>query len=47
LFIFKRLRNTKRNLTHIAEMIVTSAVIPVLSVYWTIYGAIKFKTFFI
>jgi glycosyltransferase involved in cell wall biosynthesis len=46
-FVFKRLRNTKRNLTHIAEMIVTSAVIPVLSVYWTIYGAIKFKTFFI
>ena len=46
-FAFKRLRNTKRNLTHIAEMVFTSAVIPVLSVYWTIYGAIKFKTFFI
>jgi cellulose synthase/poly-beta-1,6-N-acetylglucosamine synthase-like glycosyltransferase len=46
-FAFKRLSNTKRNLTHIAEMVFTSAVIPVLSVYWTIYGAIKFKTFFI
>jgi len=46
-FAWKRLRNTKRNFTHIAEMVFTSAVIPVLSVYWTIYGAIKFKTFFI
>jgi glycosyltransferase involved in cell wall biosynthesis len=46
-FAFKRLRNTKRNLLHVSEMVFTSAVIPVLSVYWTIYGAIKFKTFFI
>jgi len=46
-FAFKRLRNTSRNGLHITEMIFTSAIIPVLSVYWTIYGAIKFKTFFI
>lgn len=46
-FACKRLRNTKRNLAHVSEMVFTSAVIPVLSVYWTIYGAIKFKTFFI
>ena len=46
-FTWKRLRNTKRNLAHVSEMVFTSAVIPVLSVYWTIYGAIKFKTFFI
>jgi hypothetical protein len=46
-FACKRLRHTRRNLLHITEMVFTSAVIPVLSVYWTIYGAIKFKTFFI
>jgi hypothetical protein len=46
-FAWKRLRNTSRSLFHIAEMVITSSVIPVLSVYWTIYGAIKFKTFFI
>jgi glycosyltransferase involved in cell wall biosynthesis len=46
-FTWKRLRNTSHNLVHITEMIFTSAIIPVLSVYWTIYGAIKFKTFFI
>jgi glycosyltransferase involved in cell wall biosynthesis len=46
-FAWKRLRNTSRNLLHITEMIFTSAIIPVLSVYWTIYGAIKFKIFFI
>jgi glycosyltransferase involved in cell wall biosynthesis len=46
-FAWKRLRYTSRSLLHVAEMIYTSAIIPVLSVYWTIYGAIKFKTFFI
>lgn len=46
-FTWKRLRNTSRNLLHITEMIFTSAIIPVLSVYWNLYGAIKFKTFFI
>ncbi|OQP49936.1 glycosyltransferase family 2 protein [Niastella populi] len=46
-FAWKRLRNTSHDPAHITEMIFTSAIIPVLSVYWTIYGAIKFKTFFI
>ena len=46
-FTWKRLRNTSRTLLHITEMAFTSAVIPVLSVYWTIYGAVKFKTFFV
>lgn len=46
-FTYNRLRNTSRSPVHIAEMAFTSAVIPVLSVYWTIYGAIKFKTFFV
>jgi glycosyltransferase involved in cell wall biosynthesis len=46
-FTYIRLRKTSRSLIHITEMAFTSAVIPVLSVYWTFYGAIKFKTFFI
>ena len=46
-FTYNRLRNTSRSPLHIAEMAFTSAVIPVLSVYWTIYGAVKFKTFFV
>lgn len=46
-FAWKRLRSTSHSFLHIAEMIFTSAVIPVLSVYWTLYGAIKFKTFFV
>jgi glycosyltransferase involved in cell wall biosynthesis len=46
-FTWKRLRNTSRTLLHITEMAFTSAIIPVLSVYWTIYGAVKFKTFFV
>lgn len=46
-FAWKRLRNTSRSLFHISEMLFTSAVIPVLSVYWTLYGAIKFKTFYL
>jgi hypothetical protein len=46
-FAWKRLRNTARTFQHITEMVFTSAIIPVLSVYWTIYGAVKFKTFFV
>jgi glycosyltransferase involved in cell wall biosynthesis len=46
-FAWKRLRNTSRSLAHVTEMICTSAVIPVLSLYWNLYGAIKFKTLYI
>jgi hypothetical protein len=46
-FTWKRLQNTSRTLQHITEMAFTSAIIPVLSVYWTLYGAVKFKTFFV
>jgi ADP-heptose:LPS heptosyltransferase len=42
-FTWKRLKNTSRTLLHITEMAFTSAIIPVLSVYWTIYGAVKFN----
>jgi len=46
-FAWKRLRNTSRSGRHVSEMLFTSAVIPVLSVYWNLYGAIKYKTFFV
>jgi hypothetical protein len=46
-FAFKRLRNTSRSFNHVMEMICTSAIIPVISIYWNLYGAIKFKTLYL
>ncbi len=46
-FFFKRIRNTRKTTDHILEMLVTSSVIPFLSVYWRIYGALKFKVLFL
>jgi len=46
-FAFKRLRNTSRSFNHVLEMICTSAIIPILSIYWNLYGAIKFKTLYL
>jgi GT2 family glycosyltransferase len=40
-FCAKRLRNTSRAPLHVAEMIVTSALIPPLSCYWRLRGALK------
>lgn len=45
-FIIKRLSATRKTLDHILEMIATSVAIPFLSVYWTIYGAIKYRVLF-
>jgi glycosyltransferase involved in cell wall biosynthesis len=42
-FITKRLQNTTRAFDHVLEMIATSFVIPFLSIYWQMYGAIKYK----
>jgi GT2 family glycosyltransferase len=46
-FTGKRLSGTSHSLSHISEMLVTSAAIPFLSVYWHIYGMIKYRSFFI
>lgn len=43
-FIMKRLSKTSRSRIHISEMIVTSAVIPIISLYWRFYGCWKYKT---
>lgn len=46
-FACKRLRHTSKSFSHIVEMVVTSALIPFLSVSWRIYGAFRFRTLFI
>jgi glycosyltransferase involved in cell wall biosynthesis len=45
-FIYRRLAATRKSAGHIFEMIATSILIPFLSIYWTIYGSIKFKVLF-
>ncbi len=47
IFIAKRLRNNSTSFSHLCEMVVTSFCIPFLSVFWTLYGAYKFKVFFL
>lgn len=42
-FIIRRLARTSRSGKHIFEMIATSAVIPFVSIYWTLYGAFKYR----
>jgi glycosyltransferase involved in cell wall biosynthesis len=46
-FIIKRLASTSRAVNHVLEMIVTSLIIPFLSVYWQFYGAWKYRVLFI
>lgn len=42
----KRLRGASHSPSHILEMITTSLVIPFLSLYWRLVGAVKFNVFF-
>lgn len=46
-FCAKRLAETTRTPAHVAEMIVTSAIIPPLAVYWRIRGAIRYRVLFL
>lgn len=43
-FTFKRLRGTSKKMGHVAEMVATSIAIPFLSIFWTIYGSLRYKT---
>ena len=43
----RRLQRTSHRLNHLVEMLVTSALIPPLSVYWRLRGAVKFRVFFL
>ena len=47
LFSAKRLKNTSRKADHVVEILVTSMIIPFLSVYWQWYGAFKYRVLFI
>jgi glycosyltransferase involved in cell wall biosynthesis len=47
LFIRRRLDHTSKSMSHVTEMIFTSLLIPILSVFWTLYGAFRFKTWFL
>jgi GT2 family glycosyltransferase len=42
-FCFYRLRGTSKAPRHVLEMIVTSILIPPLSVYWRLRGALKYR----
>jgi GT2 family glycosyltransferase len=46
-FFVRRMRGRSRDWRHIAEMAVTSILIPFLSVYWRIHGAIRYRTWFL
>ncbi len=42
-FCLHRLRHTSRRWPHVAEMAVTSALIPPLAVFWRVVGAVRFR----
>lgn len=46
LFCRQRLRHTSKSPRHVAEMIVTSALIPPLAVFWRAIGALRFRVRF-
>jgi GT2 family glycosyltransferase len=46
-FCFYRLRGTSKAPAHVAEMIVTSVLIPPLSLFWRLVGALKFRVAFV
>lgn len=46
-FAWRRLKTTSRAWPHVWEMILTSAVIPVISLFWKFYGSWKFKVLLI
>ncbi len=45
-FMSGRLQGTIHSLRHIGEMAVTSILIPPLSVFWRLYGAVKYRVWF-
>jgi GT2 family glycosyltransferase len=45
-FAARRLRGTSRAPAHVAEMLVTSAVIPPLAVFWRAWGALQHRVLF-
>lgn len=46
-FFSRRMRGRSRQWRHVAEMAVTSPLIPFLSIYWRIRGAVSYRTWFL
>ena len=46
-FCRRRLRNTSRHPRHVAEMALTSALIPPTAIFWRLLGAIRYRTPFL
>ena len=46
-FCAQRLRGTARTWSHVAEMAITSMLIPPVAVFWRIVGALKFRVGFV
>ena len=42
-FFYKRIKTTRKSAGHITEMLITSMLIPFLSVFWRGYGMLKYK----
>jgi glycosyltransferase involved in cell wall biosynthesis len=42
-FIARRLKGKSKAFSHVSEMVVSSAVIPFISVYWSFYGSYRYK----
>lgn len=46
-FTWQRLQGTSHSSRHVAEMLLTSVLVPPLSVYWRIRGAVKYRVLFL
>ena len=46
-FFVRRIRYTSHSLSHITEMFITSILIPPLSVFWRLLGALKYRVVFL
>ena len=46
-FCFQRLRHTSKSPSHVFEMIITSALIPPVAIFWRLVGALRFRVRFL
>ncbi|HEY9624765.1 MAG TPA: glycosyltransferase [Crinalium sp.] len=46
-FCLQRLQHTSHSLNHVVEMALTSILIPPVSLFWRVAGAIRFRVFFL
>lgn len=47
LFAGRRLKHTSHSMSHVLEMIITSAAIPFAATYWSLYGAWRYKVLYL